>query len=95
MLNQQLKSCARELDVRLNSNEPLQSAFPRARLVALHQNQPRTPNLIHTTSRYISTYGIHLRDADQPIITKPLQPLLPTPFNINGDSNTHLLFTHR
>ena len=115
MLNQQLKSCARELDVRLNSNEPLQSAFPRAILAALHQNHTRTPNLIHTASRYISTYGIHLRDADQPIITNTLQTLLhhtdnplllgqtrqsttntnPTPFNINGDSSTHLPFTHR
>ena len=115
MLNQQLKSCARELDVRLNSNEPLQSAFPRARLAALHQNHTRTPSLIHTASRYISTYGIHLRDANQPIITNTLQTLLhhtdnplllgqprhsttntnPTPFNINGDSITHLPFTHR
>ena len=45
MLNQQLKSCARELDVRLNSKEPLQSAFPRARLAALHQNHTTHPIL--------------------------------------------------
>ena len=76
MLNQQLRSYVRGLDVRLNSNEPLQSAFPRARLAALHQNHTRTPNLIHTASRYISTYDIHRRDADQPIITNTLQILL-------------------
>ena len=76
MLNQQLKSCARELDVHLNSNEPLQSAFPRARLAALHQNHTRTPNLIHTACHYISINGIHLRDADKPILTNTLQTLL-------------------
>ena len=76
MLNHQLKSCARELDVRLNSNAPLQSAFPRARLTAMYQNYIRAPNLVHAASRYIITYVIHLRDADQPIITNPLQTLL-------------------
>ena len=76
MLNQQLKSCARELDVRPDSNEPFQSAFPRARLAALHHNHTRTPNLIHQACHYISTYGIHHRDADQLIITNTLQTLL-------------------
>lgn len=76
MLNQQLKSCAQELDVPLNSNALLQSAFLRARLAAMHQNHTCTPNLIHAASRYLGTIGMHLRDADQPIITNTLQTFL-------------------
>ena len=62
LLNQQLKSCAREIDANLNSTKLLQSALPHTRLAAIHHNHINTPNLMDVTSIYLNTYGIHLRD---------------------------------
>lgn len=39
----------------------------------MHQNHNNAPNIVHAGSIYLSTYGTHLRDVDQPIITNLLQ----------------------
>ena len=85
LLVNQLKSRARELDVRLNSADANQHAPPRARLAALKQNHRGTPNLINNATLSLSQYGFHLRDADHPVITLILQDLL------HNDPDAHLL----
>ena len=85
LLVNQLKSRARELDVRLNSTDPHQHAPPRARLAALSNNHRSTPNLINNAILSLGQFGFHLRDADHPVVTIILQELLHT------TSSAHLL----
>ena len=74
----QLKSHARELDVRINSVDATQQAHPRTRMVALEHNHTRTPNLINDAILKLSRYDFHLRDADKLLIIIIMQHFLHT-----------------
>ena len=85
LLVNQLKSRARELDVRLNSVDTTKYVHPRACIATLKHSHTRTPNLINDTILSLSRYGFYLHDAHQPLIVVILQDLLYT------QSSAHLL----
>ena len=76
LLLTQLQGRARELDVRLNSPDPTQHAPPLARLAAMIPRPNDHKNLIRDAIISLAQFGLHLRDADQPITSISLQLLL-------------------
>ena len=77
-LDNQLKSHANELGIRINSDDTTQHAHPSTRITVLKHNHTRTPNLIIDTVLSLSLYVFHLCDVDQTIITIVLHDLLHT-----------------
>ena len=76
LLMTQLQGRARELDVRLNSPDPAQNGPPLARLAAMIPTPSQHRNLIRDAIISLAQYGLHYRDADEPVITNTLQMLL-------------------
>ena len=74
----QLKSCARELDVSFNVVEVTQHPPPHARIATIQYNHIRTPNFLNYNILSLSRHSIHLRDADQPFIANVIQQVLHT-----------------
>ena len=72
----QLQGRTRELDVRLNSPDPAQYGPPLARLAAMDSSPHQHRNLIRDDVLSLARFGLHFRDADQPVITNTLQLLL-------------------
>ena len=97
LLVNQFKSRARELNVRINSIDVKQHAYPPAYIAALQHNHTRISNLINDAILSLSRYGFHLRDADLPIITIVLQDLLHTQSFVHLLSlpPTHILSPYR
>ena len=79
LLLTQLQERAREFDVRLNSSDPTQHAPPLARLVAMISQPNHHKNLIRDAIIGLTQYGLHLRDADQPLTSLSLQLFLNHP----------------
>ena len=93
LLLTQLQGRARELDVRLNSPEPAQQDPPLARLAAMGTSSHQHCNLIRDAILSLAQFGLHYRDADEPVITNTLQLLLHCrpDKKLLGQPNTHTI----
>ena len=69
LLLTQLQGHIRELDVRLNSPDPAQHGPPLARLAAMESSPHQHRNLIRDAILSLARFGLHYRDADEPVIT--------------------------
>ena len=76
LLMTHLQGRAREFDVCLNSPDPAQNGPPLARLAAMVSTPSQDRSLIRDVIVSLAQYGLHYRDADEPIITNILQLLL-------------------
>ena len=77
LLLTQLQGRAHELDVQLNLPDPAQQAPPPlARLAAIGTSPYQHRNLIRDAILSLAQFGLHYRDADEPVITNTLQLLL-------------------
>ena len=76
LLMTQLQSRDHKLDVRLNSPDPAQNGPPLARLSAIIPTPSQNRNLIRDAIIILAQYGLHYRDADEPVITNTRQLLL-------------------
>ena len=76
LLLTQLQGRACALDVRINSSDPTQHAPPLDRLVAMISQPNHHKNLIRDAIISLTPYGLHFRDADQPLTSLSLQLFL-------------------
>ena len=67
-----LEDRSREFDVRLNSPDPTQQGSPLAHLAAIKHTYQQYLNLIRDAIVSLAQYGLHFRDADEPVISDTL-----------------------
>ena len=72
----QLQGRVRELDIRLNLSDSAQQGYFLARLAVMDATSYQHCNLIRDAIVSLAQYGLHFRNADEPIITNTLQLLL-------------------